>query len=145
MEKVPYQSQNSAEESEVNSMEKLARENFALWNEALLSKDSTRVADLYTRENTFLPTLSPEFKRGFEGAESYFHHFLEKNPNGEIVDSAVQAISDSAYLHSGMYNFEVGPENNRSTVEARFTFLWQKNSEGKWKIAHHHSSVRPQP
>ena len=142
MEKDLYQK----ESVEVNeNMEKLAQENFDCWNNALLSRDARTVAELYSENNTFLPTVSPEFKKGIEGAESYFEHFLEKNPKGEIVEASVQTISDGAYLHSGMYNFEVGSDDNRSTVEARFTFLWQKDSEGKWRIAHHHSSVKPQP
>ncbi len=142
MEKDLYQKE-SVEANE--NMERLAKENFNRWNEALLSRDAGSVAELYSESNTFLPTVSPEFKKGIEGAESYFEHFLEKNPKGEIVEALVQTIGDSAYLHSGMYNFEVGPDDNRSTVEARFTFLWQKDSDGKWKIAHHHSSVRPKP
>ncbi len=144
MEEVLYEKNNSKQESEViEEMEKLARKNFTLWNEALLSKDSNRVASLYTKDNTFLPTVSGDFKKGIEGAENYFTHFLEKDPNGQIVEDVVQTISPDSYLHSGMYNFEVGPADNRSMVEARFTFLWQKSKHGNWKIAHHHSSIRP--
>lgn len=127
------------------NMKRLVRENFNRWNNALLTGDAKAVADLYSRKSTFLPTVSPEFKKGVDEAEDYFKHFLEKNPSGKIVSEAIQPISSSAYLHSGTYDFEIGPEDNRTIVEARFTFLWQKSYSGGWKIAHHHSSVKPKP
>ena len=130
-------------ETAQKQFERIAKENFKIWNQALLTKDPAKVAALYTADNTFLPTMSGEFKKGQAGAKEYFHHFLEKDPQGEVKDEAVQVISPNAYLHSGLYNFEVGPKDKRETVEARFTFLWQKNDKGEWKIAHHHSSVKP--
>jgi len=42
-----------------------------------------------------------------------------------------------------MYNFEVGPVDDRKVVEARFSFVWKKDDQGEWKIVHHHSSARP--
>lgn len=121
----------------------IAKKNFEHWNDMLQTKDAGKVAELYTENNTFLPTLSGEFKKGRQGATEYFHHFLEKDPYGEIIESEVQTISDKSYLHSGMYNFTVGPKDNRQTVEARFTYVWKLNDEGKWEIIHHHSSVKP--
>ena len=122
----------------------IAQENFALWNQALQTRDPKKVAELYEDENTFLPTLSADFKKGLQGAEEYFHHFLEKNPFGTVVEEEVQEINNNAYIHSGLYNFDVGPENNRTVAEARFTFVWRRKIGGKWKIAHHHSSLKPE-
>ena len=121
----------------------LARNNFALWNEALRSREAAEVAALYDSAATFLPTMSNEFKKGPDGAEEYFKHFLEKNPEGEIVEDEYQPLGDDSYLHSGLYNFSVGPEDDRQTVEARFSFVWQKDEAGEWKIIHHHSSLLP--
>lgn len=124
-------------------IEKIAKENFEKWNNALLTREAKNVALLYTEEASFLPTVSPEFKTGSVEAEGYFTHFLEKNPKGEIVKDRVQQISEKSYLHSGLYNFELGPDENRQIVEARFTFLWEISESGDWMIAHHHSSVKP--
>lgn len=135
--------QESSTKNREIEFNEIAKNNFSRWGEALLTRDPKVVADLYTPEATFLPTVSSEFKKGQSGAESYFHHFLEKNPNGEIVQDEVQVLGQDVYLHSGMYNFEVGPESNRQVVEARFSFVWQKNDQGEWKIIHHHSSVKP--
>lgn len=112
---------------QVKTMQEIARENFSLWNDALQTKDPKEVAKLYSKDNTLLPTVSGEFKKGQAGAEEYFKHFLEKNPTGEVVEDEVQALGTGCYLHSGMYNFEVGPDDNRQVVEARFTFAWEQN------------------
>jgi len=42
-----------------------------------------------------------------------------------------------------MYDFELGPDDNRQVTHARFTFIWRQDN-GEWKIIHHHSSVKPQ-
>lgn len=130
-------------------LKELAADNFKIWNQALLSRNAHEVALLYSKDASFLPTLNPEFKNGQDGAEKYFQHFLEKNPEGKIVEEAVQETAVgkdglvSGFLHSGMYDFEIGESDHRQKVEARFTFLWQKDETGTWKIAHHHSSLKP--
>lgn len=121
----------------------LANENFQRWNEALQTREPAKVADLYSEDNAFLPTLSPRFHQGTTDAVAYFEHFLAKNPFGTIVSEKVQKISEDSFLHSGMYDFVVGFDDDRQTVEARFTFVWQKIN-GEWKVIHHHSSLKPQ-
>lgn len=128
---------------EVENFEEVALECFKKWNEALLSKDPKKVAELYSANATFLPTLNGTFKHGSEEAEEYFEHFLQKNPTGEIVEDTVQKLSDACFLHSGHYDFELGSETDRKIAQARFSFAWQKNEAGEWKIIHHHSSVKP--
>jgi uncharacterized protein (TIGR02246 family) len=140
---------NSMEKGEKFELKELAAKNFEAWNQALLSRNAHEVASLYAKDASFLPTLNPEFKKGQAGAEVYFEHFLEKNPEGRVVEEVVQKTSVdkdgnvSGFLHSGMYNFETGEPDNRQTAEARFTFLWQKDESGEWKIQHHHSSLKP--
>jgi len=121
----------------------VAKANFNLWNEALQTKSAEKVAELYAGDATFLPTMSPEFKSGKDGAMGYFEHFLLKNPFGTVTDEKVQPLTPECYLHSGMYDFEIGPEDKREVAQARFTFLWKKDKDGNWKIEHHHSSVLP--
>ena len=130
-------------ETTQEKMEVIASENFEIWNKSLQNKDPKKMAEFYIENATFLPTLSEEFKKGQLGAEEYFKHFLEKNPVAEIIEKKVQTFGDDCYIYSGMYNFEVDSDNGRQVVEARFTFIWEKNDRGEWKIAHHHSSLKP--
>lgn len=123
---------------------KKAEKNFSEWNNSLQTKDPDRVASQsYAEDCTFLPTLSRDFKKGIKGAKEYFEHFLEKDPKGRIVKEEVQPICENAFVHSGFYDFEVGPPENRSVAEARFTFVWRKSKTGAWQIIHHHSSLKP--
>ena|SRR3989344_8190634 len=128
---------------ELESFELIAKENFYKWNAALESRNPKEVAGLYQEGAPFLPTLSNDFIQEADETEKYFEHFLEKNPSGEIMEESVQPLSDNCYCHSGRYNFEVGSKNNRKIIEARFTFIWEKDDQGEWKIKHHHSSLRP--
>jgi len=124
----------------------LARDNFKRWNDALQTKNAATVANMYTAEPSFLPTVSGDhIKKGGVGTptEDYFVEFVKKNPFGTITDDKVQVFAGGdAYLHSGLYTFELGEADARTPVEARFSYVWQKDG-GDWKIAHHHSSVRP--
>lgn len=96
-----------------------------------------------------MPTLNPELKKGKDGAKEYFHHFLEKNPEGKIIEDMIQEVSFDesgetiSFIHSGLYNFEVGGPDQREVVAARFTFVYAKNKDGHWEILHHHSSLVP--
>jgi len=55
-----------------------------------------------------------------------------------------------AYLHTGMYTFDLGQGTGRAPLKARFSMMWRKYTEDtkpqasqSWKITHMHSSVRP--
>jgi len=122
----------------------VARANFKKWNDALQTKDAATVASLYsTSDLSFLPTVSPKHIKQIDNTEEYFKDFVMKNPFGTITDDSVTVFDDGeAYLHSGMYTFELGEGAARAPVEARFSYVW-RNIDGDWKITHHHSSVRP--
>jgi len=124
----------------------LARVNFNRWNDALQTKNAKTVANMYvTSELSFLPTVSPQhIKSGgaSSNTEDYFVEFVKKNPFGTITDDSIEVYGSDAYLHSGLYTFELGDAGARTPVEARFSYVWRK-VDGAWKISHHHSSVRP--
>ena len=125
-------------------IEKIARENFERWAKALLTKDPGVVAVFYADDCTFLPTMSPELLIGPEEARGYFEHFLMKSPEGEVRKEKIAPMGELFYKHTGMYDFEIeNKDAGRSVVEARFTFIWRKESDETWKIFHHHSSEKP--
>ncbi len=117
--------------------------NFKAWNDALRARDFDRATALYsTSDLSFLPTVSPDFIRDVPSTRRYFMAFVERLPVGEITADSVQCLSADAYLHTGMYTFMTGPEDARTPVEARFSYMWRKIG-GEWRIIHHHSSVVP--
>ena len=124
----------------------IARGNFAKWNDALQTKDPKKVAALYSTAGdlSFLPTVSPEHIKDGSSTEDYFTAFVQKNPFGTITDDSVAVFDDGdAYLHSGLYTFDLGEGRKRAPTEARFSYVWKKSPGGDYKITHHHSSVRP--
>lgn len=123
-------------------MREIATKNFLRWNQALKTGRPEEVARLYSKESTFLPTFSNQFKKGPKEVKSYFEEFLKKNPEGKITEEKVQVLSEKIYSHSGFYVFSVRDEKVKKKVKARFTFIWRKKSNGDWEIIHHHSSPR---
>jgi len=124
-------------------LEQLAHHNFGLWNQALLSGQPKRVAGLYHLKATLHPTLMGEIKKGPKEIEEYFEHFLTKSPQSEIVEEEIVGLGSDCYLHLGIYRFYLKTAKQKEVVLARFTFVWQKNQKGEWKILHHHSSLMP--
>ena len=60
-----------------------------------------------------------------------------------IVEDKIQPLGEDSYVHSGLYDFEMGHVDNREIANARFTYVWKKDKNGKWRILHHHSSLKP--
>ena len=77
-------------------------------------------------ELSFLPTVSPKHIKGYDNTKDYFESFVQKNPFGTITDDSVQVYRSDAYLHSGMYTFELGEHGARTPVQARFSYVWRK-------------------
>ncbi len=126
-------------------MKEIAQKNLKEWTDGLLTKDSSVMAGFYSGDKlSFLPTLDSRHITNLEDAKDYFeNHFLPKNPKCiEVSEEGFDECSSDCYSHTGKYTFEVGPEEDRRTAEARFTYIW-KNISGEWKIYHHHSSVLP--
>ena len=46
----------------------------------------------------------------------------------------VQSYGEDAYLHTGLYTFMTGPEDNRQPVEARFSYMWRKVQTCKYDL-----------
>lgn len=131
------------EKSVPSEIAEAAKINMSQWLSSLETKDPQKVAELYAENATFLPTVSGDFKRGRVGVKEYFVHFLPKNPKGRVVKDVITPIGEDAYLHCGMYDFDLDAGGGkRATVQARFDYLWKRNN-GRWEIAHHHSSIRP--
>ena len=129
----------------------IATDNFDRWNKALATKSATTVAALYSAEAnflSFLPTVSPNHIKSItdattESVTDYFVDFLKKNPQGKITDEFVfQLGGTDAYLHSGLYTFQLGDIGAQAEVKARFSYVWKKYGSN-WKITHMHSSLVP--
>jgi hypothetical protein len=84
----------------------LMQDNFKAWNDALQTKDYTKVVPFYSeKELSFLPTVSPNHITKTTGtdpkeetAKDYFTEFLKKEPNGVVTEEAIQVFCPTLSL-----------------------------------------------
>jgi len=114
---------------------------FELWNSALDTLDSDAVAKRYAKAGVLLPTVSDVPRTDYDGIKDYFDAFLLKKPQGVILESNV-LIGTNWCQDAGIYEFTMGSTGDK--VKARYSFIYQYE-DGEWKIAHHHSSMMPEP
>ena len=116
---------------------------FDRWNAAVLTEDAEKVADLYAPDAVLLPTLSPEIRTTREGIVDYFEGFLAKHPSGEEIRSVVKVLDPRTAIDTGVYRFTFhNADQTTTSVDARYTFVYEKR-HGAWWIINHHSSLMP--
>ena len=113
---------------------------FHLWNDALATLDPEAVVARYAKKSILLPTVSNIPRTDYDGIKSYFVDFLQKKPQGVILESNVIQGQDYV-MDAGIYEFTFGATGDK--VKARYTYVYTFE-DGEWKIAHHHSSVMPE-
>ncbi|WP_210585074.1 SgcJ/EcaC family oxidoreductase [Streptomyces sp. GESEQ-35] len=116
------------------------------WNAALETGDPETVADLYAKDAVLLPTVSNKIRTDRAGIVDYFEHFLANKPAGKKVTSVVKVLDDNSAIDTGAYDFTLtDPETGEQrVVEARYTYEYEKQRNGEWKIVNHHSSAMPE-
>jgi uncharacterized protein (TIGR02246 family) len=108
------------------------------WISAVESGDPKQVTNLYLDNGILLGTFSNKERVGHELILEYFEKLL-KSPVEVNVVSEHPHVFESVAVNSGLYNFVT----NAKTINARFSFVYNKNDIG-WKIILHHSSVLPE-
>ena len=116
----------------------IASELLEKWTNAVKSGDPKQVTDLYLDDAILLGTFSNEERVGHELILEYFENLLKSPVEVEIV-SEHPNVSKSVVVNSGLYNFVT----NGKTINARFSFVYNKDND-EWKIVSHHSSVMPE-
>ena len=102
--------------------------------------DPDAVAKRYATKSVLLPTVSGEPHTDYDGIKSYFVDFLQKKPQGVILESNV-IQGDDWCMDAGIYEFTMGATGD--VVKARYTYVYTYEDD-EWKISHHHSSVMPE-
>ncbi len=119
---------------------------FDKWNAALQTGDPRKVAALYAKDAVLLPTVSDDVRSDRAGIVDYFEHFLRNKPVGTKIESHVNVLDRNTVIDAGTYEFALtDPETGqKSTVEARYTYAYEKQADGRWLIVNHHSSKMPE-
>ncbi len=116
---------------------------FERWNAAVESGDPEKVAALYAPDAVLLPTLSPQVRTTHDGIVDYFEHFLAGNPSGKRILSIIKVLDNRTAIDTGLYRFTFpNADGTTRSVDARYTFVYEKQA-GEWWIINHHSSLLP--
>jgi uncharacterized protein (TIGR02246 family) len=137
----------AAQAQEIQKCEPVTKEQvaslFDRWNASLQTKNPDEVVKNYAPDAVLLPTVSNKPRTNPQEIRDYFVHFLEKSPKGAIDTRTVHTGCNDAY-DVGTYTFTVTDATGKvSQVPARYTFVYELR-DGKWLIAHHHSSAMPE-
>lgn len=117
---------------------------FRTWNAALQTGNPETVANLYCAHGAvLLPTVSNRVRTTHKGIVDYFTYFLKSKPVGQIDKEYIRVLGPGAAINSGIYTFHLTQDGKRTSVQARYTYVYQKQ-HGHWCIMDHHSSVMPE-
>ncbi|MGA7964521.1 MAG: SgcJ/EcaC family oxidoreductase [Gammaproteobacteria bacterium] len=117
---------------------------FNIWNGALQTGNPKTVAALYCEPGgVLLPTVSNRVRTTHEGIVDYFAYFLKSKPVGHIDHSYIRVLGPDTAINSGIYTFTLTKDGKTSSVQARYTYVYEKR-HGKWCIMDHHSSAMPE-
>jgi ketosteroid isomerase-like protein len=62
-----------------------------------------------------------------------------------VPDRQIQIVGPDAFVSSGTEVFTIAAGSARPQISARFTDVFQRESDGSWKIVHEHVSLPPAP
>jgi uncharacterized protein (TIGR02246 family) len=110
------------------------------WSATYSANDREALAKLYAPDALLLGTTDPVATRGADEIRKYFEPLDKGGRRNTIVEKNVIVLSDTAVVVTGFYDF-ARKEQNYEPRPSRFTFVVVKR-DGKWVIAHHHSSPR---
>lgn len=113
---------------------------FDRWNQSLATLDPTKVTANYAPDGVLLPTVSNQMRTNHQEIQSYFVDFLKKEPQG-VIDQRKIKIGCNKATDAGVYTFTF---KGGQKVQARYSYVYEWR-DGKWLIAHHHSSAMPEP
>jgi len=108
------------------------------WSTAYSANDRDALVGLYAPDAILLGTTSPVISEGTEGIQKYFQELPGSGRKNTIVERRTMVLSETSVVGTGFYNFARAAEND-TPRPSRFTMVLVKR-DGRWLIAHHHSS-----
>jgi uncharacterized protein (TIGR02246 family) len=110
------------------------------WSATYSANDRDALVKLYTPDALLLGTTDKVATRGTEEIRKYFVALEKGGRKNTIQEKNVIVLSENAVVVAGFYDFS-RKEQNYEPRPSRFTMVVVKR-DGKWMIAHHHSSPR---
>lgn len=114
------------------------------WMEFVNKRDLEKVLYLYNKEAVLIPTFSNRMLNSPAKIRDYFEKLTSRSELSVTLHEntiRIQMISEIIYAVSGIYLWYLSVEDEPLSFEARFSFVFNLNSESP--IIHHHSSQIP--
>ena len=112
------------------------------WAALFSANDLAAFLNLYSADAVVLGTVSPTIAESTDAIRAYFSRLPGSGSKVVIGERRTIVLNDQAVTCVGFYDFTIIRDGQPVPTPARFTFLVVKR-DGRWLIAHHHSSSRP--
>jgi len=108
--------------------------------------DLGKIMDQYAGNAVMIDaaTVDPSADRKIQSG--WAKNFVSMKPaDYQVAGRHIQLVGPDAFISTGIERFTVEAGAARPTVSARFTDVFQRQSDGKWKIINEHVSMPPTP
>jgi len=115
------------------------------WMRTLCGGDPRAMVSLYAPSAILVPTFGPAPLVGRAALLGYFRNFLGDHPQlcGHVRSSHALSLGPGRLVSSGLYLFHWKGQKGTESQAARFTYVFQREKDGRWSIVTHHSSAVP--
>lgn len=108
--------------------------------------DLAKIMDQYADNAVMIDASKPDPTADRKVATDSAKTFVSMKPaDYQVVGRHIQIVGPDAFVSSGIEKFTVAAGTARPTVSARFTDVFQRQSDGTWKIVAEHVSMPPTP
>ena len=106
--------------------------------------DTGKIMDQYADGAAMIDASSPQPSADRKVQTGWARAFTSMKPaDYHVTGREIRLLGVDAFVSSGMEVFTVAAGAGRPTVSARFTDVFQRQADGKWKIVAEHVSMPP--
>ena len=110
------------------------------------SGDLGKIMDQYADNAVMIDASRSDPSADRKVATESTRAFVSMKPaDYRVIGRHIQVVGPDAFVSSGIEQFSVAAGAARPTVSARFTDVFQRQGDGKWKIVAEHVSMPPTP
>ena len=108
--------------------------------------DLGKIMDQYADNAVMIDAANPLPSAERKVQAGWARSFVSMKPaDYQVAGRQIQLVGPDAFVSSGIESFTVESGAARPTVSARFTDVFQRQRDGKWKIINEHVSMPPTP
>ena len=108
--------------------------------------DAKKIMAQYADGAVMFDSSHPGYSTDRKTQTGWSQDFVSMKPaDYHVPDRQIQIVGPDAFVSSGTEVFTIAAGTARPQFSARFTDVFQRQSDGSWKIVHEHVSLPPAP